>query len=116
MPTFLFYRNKVKIDMLRGADPAALEEKIKKWYQDEEDDGDGDMRIKGHVCSRFRTLLKNYHLCDMTGTMVTCTSRVKGHVHSCFRTLLKNDQLCEMMGTMGTYTSRGMYVVAFGLS
>ena len=67
MPTFLFYRNKVKIDMLRGADPAALEEKIKKWYQDEDDDGDGDMRIKGHVRSRFRTLLENYQLCGVIG-------------------------------------------------
>ncbi|KAK7096274.1 thioredoxin-like protein 1 [Littorina saxatilis] len=49
MPTFIFYRNKVKIDMLRGADPAALEEKIKKWYQDDEEDGDGDTRVKGHM-------------------------------------------------------------------
>ena len=49
MPTFLFFRNKVKIDSLRGADPAALEDMIKKWYQDEDEDGDGDTRIKGHV-------------------------------------------------------------------
>lgn len=49
MPTFLFYRNKVKIDIVRGADPAALEEKIKKWYQDDDEDGDGDTRVKGHM-------------------------------------------------------------------
>ena len=39
--------------MLRGADPAALEEKIKKWYQDDEEDGEGDLRIKGHVWNHF---------------------------------------------------------------
>lgn len=49
MPTFIFYRNKVKIDLMRGADTAALEEKIKKWYQEDDEDGDGDTRIKGHM-------------------------------------------------------------------
>ncbi|XP_076438846.1 thioredoxin-like protein 1 [Babylonia areolata] len=49
MPTFIFYRNKVRIDILQGADEAALEEKIRKWYQDDEDDGDGDTRVKGHM-------------------------------------------------------------------
>ena len=49
MPTFVFYRSRVKIDTLRGADEAALEAKVKKWYQEDEDDGDGDTRVKGHV-------------------------------------------------------------------
>lgn len=49
MPTFIFYRNRVKIDMLRGADPAALEEKIRKWYTEDDEDGEGDTRIKGHM-------------------------------------------------------------------
>ncbi|KAK7466606.1 hypothetical protein BaRGS_00037329 [Batillaria attramentaria] len=49
MPTFIFYRNRVKIDMLRGADPAALEEKIRKWYSEDEEDGEGDTRVKGHM-------------------------------------------------------------------
>lgn len=49
MPTFIFFRNKVKVDRLSGADPGALEEKIKKWYQDDDDDGDGDTRVKGHM-------------------------------------------------------------------
>ena len=48
MPTFLFFRNKVKIDKQRGADPNMLEEKIKKWYGDGEG-GDEDVAVKGHV-------------------------------------------------------------------
>lgn len=36
MPTFIFYRNKAKIDRVQGADPAGLENKIKQHY------GDGD--------------------------------------------------------------------------
>jgi len=48
MPTFIFYRNKVKLDLMRGADASQLEEKIKKWYSDEEGD-DGDSPVKGHM-------------------------------------------------------------------
>ena len=48
MPTFLFFRNKIKVDSMRGADPAALEEKVKKWYG-EGDEGDTDVGVKGHV-------------------------------------------------------------------
>ena len=33
---------------MRGADPAALEEKVKKWYG-EGDEGDTDVGVKGHV-------------------------------------------------------------------
>jgi thioredoxin len=36
MPTFIFFRNAVKIDMQRGGDPATLEQKITKWYGAEE--------------------------------------------------------------------------------
>lgn len=47
MPTFIFFRSKSKIDMLRGADHNALEEKIKNWY------GDGatteESQVKGHM-------------------------------------------------------------------
>ena len=51
MPTFVFFKNKVKIDILRGADPNALEERIKKWYgaEEEEDAGEGEGIVKGHV-------------------------------------------------------------------
>jgi len=48
MPTFIFYRNKVKLDSMRGADPNMLEEKIKSLYSDEEGD-DGEAPIKGHM-------------------------------------------------------------------
>lgn len=32
MPTFIFYRNKSKLDRIQGADPQALEAKIKQYY------------------------------------------------------------------------------------
>lgn len=48
MPTFIFYRNKVKVDMMRGADASMLEEKLKKLYSEEEGD-DGDSPVKGHM-------------------------------------------------------------------
>lgn len=48
MPTFLFFRNKTKIDTLRGADPATLEERVKRWYGSGED-ADDDNLVKGHM-------------------------------------------------------------------
>ncbi|XP_005111329.1 thioredoxin-like protein 1 isoform X1 [Aplysia californica] len=48
MPTFIFYRNKVKVDLMRGADASMLEEKIKKWYSEGEGE-DGDSPVKGHM-------------------------------------------------------------------
>ena len=50
MPTFMFYRNKTKIDSLRGADQNALEEKVKKWYDaGAEGDESEECAVKGHV-------------------------------------------------------------------
>jgi len=49
MPTFLFFKNKVKIDSLRGADPAALEEKIARWYGQEGEEEGEEVAVKGHV-------------------------------------------------------------------
>ena len=61
MPTFQFFKNRAKIDELRGADPAALEAKIKQHIGDalEED----DVGVPGHVsCSTFHfCILKNLH-------------------------------------------------------
>jgi len=47
MPTFQFYKNRVKIDELRGADPSALESKIKQHI--EGDAADDDVGVAGHV-------------------------------------------------------------------
>jgi len=63
MPTFLFFRNKTKIDLLRGADAGSLEEKIRKWYGSGEDNGD-ETAVKGQVSSTSssRYLLKVLHV------------------------------------------------------
>ena len=42
MPTFIFYRNRSKIDRVQGADISALEAKIKQHYGEEGGAGDGD--------------------------------------------------------------------------
>lgn len=50
MPTFVFYRSKTKIDSLRGADQNALEEKVKKWYNEGADGDDSEeCVVKGHM-------------------------------------------------------------------
>ena len=51
MPTFQFYKNRVKIDELRGADPAALESKIKQHTQG--DAAEDDIGVAGHVSLLF---------------------------------------------------------------
>ncbi|XP_074661371.1 thioredoxin-like protein 1 [Tubulanus polymorphus] len=48
MPTFTFFKNKVKVDEIKGADPVALEEKIKKHYQ-EPGESDETVEVKGHI-------------------------------------------------------------------
>nr|ACO15594.1 Thioredoxin-like protein 1 [Caligus clemensi] len=47
MPTFLFYRNKIRIDRCQGADPGALEGKVKKHYGDGETPA--DCGVKGYM-------------------------------------------------------------------
>nr|CAD7424280.1 unnamed protein product [Timema monikensis] len=48
MPTFIFYRNKTKIDRIQGANHEALESKIQQYYGSEEED-DGDSAVHGHM-------------------------------------------------------------------
>ncbi|PSN41069.1 Thioredoxin-like protein 1 [Blattella germanica] len=48
MPTFIFYRNKTKIDLIRGADPKSLENKIQQYYGSE-DAEEGDGAVQGHL-------------------------------------------------------------------
>jgi thioredoxin len=48
MPTFIFYRSRVKIGQVTGADQSALEAKIQHFL--EGDDGsDGDSGVQGHL-------------------------------------------------------------------
>ena len=53
MPTFQYFKGRVKVDELCGADDKALEEKIKKWIGDEEGESSG---VKGHVRSSLFSL------------------------------------------------------------
>lgn len=48
MPTFIFYRNRAKLDRLQGADPTALENKIVQYYGSDEGEEGGDT-ISGHM-------------------------------------------------------------------
>ncbi|XP_039765670.1 thioredoxin-like protein 1 [Pararge aegeria] len=48
MPTFIFFRNRTRIDRLQGADTAALENKARQYYGTEES-GDDDNSVAGHM-------------------------------------------------------------------
>ncbi|KDR11479.1 thioredoxin-like protein 1 [Zootermopsis nevadensis] len=48
MPTFIFYRNKTKVDRVQGADPTSLENKIQQYYGSEDSD-DGESSVQGHM-------------------------------------------------------------------
>lgn len=53
MPTFKFFKGKVKVDEMTGADEKKLEEKIKKWIGDESN----DVGVKGHVSTVYAVAL-----------------------------------------------------------
>lgn len=48
MPTFIFFRNKTKIDRIQGADTSALEEKVKQ-HMGEGGDEEEDVGVKGYM-------------------------------------------------------------------
>ncbi|XP_026728704.1 thioredoxin-like protein 1 [Trichoplusia ni] len=48
MPTFIFYRNRTRIDQLQGADPGTLETKVRQYYGTDEA-GDDDNTVAGHM-------------------------------------------------------------------
>lgn len=73
MPTFIFYKNKVKVDEMKGADAAALEEKIKRLMGDGEEGAD-EVTVKGHVSVitlhyilHYITIITSYTLHIMGG-------------------------------------------------
>lgn len=58
-PSFLFFRNKVKIDQLHGADANGLEEKIKQHL--ENDPGIEDLDIpRGYVCTIYNAVKRRH--------------------------------------------------------
>lgn len=48
MPTFIFYKNRTRIDRLQGADPSVLESKVRQYYGTDEA-GDEDNAVAGHM-------------------------------------------------------------------
>ncbi|XP_061334836.1 thioredoxin-like protein 1 [Pezoporus flaviventris] len=48
-PTFLFFRNKVRVDQYQGADPMGLEEKIKQHLENEAGNGEAADIPKGYM-------------------------------------------------------------------
>lgn len=48
MPTFVFYRNRTKIDRLQGADPTILENRVRQYYGTD-DGGEEDSAVAGHM-------------------------------------------------------------------
>ncbi|CAF4782494.1 thioredoxin-like protein 1 [Pieris napi] len=48
MPTFIFYRNRTRVDRLQGADNSTLENKVRQHYGTE-DAGDEDNSVAGHM-------------------------------------------------------------------
>ncbi|KAG0724924.1 Thioredoxin-like protein 1 [Chionoecetes opilio] len=48
-PTFIFFRNKTKLDSLRGADPEGLEARIRQHYGDGEEEEVEDSGVPGHI-------------------------------------------------------------------
>uniref|UniRef100_A0A1B6H2V4 PITH domain-containing protein n=1 Tax=Cuerna arida TaxID=1464854 RepID=A0A1B6H2V4_9HEMI len=50
MPTFIFYRNRTKIDRMSGADPTLLEEKIRQYYNTGlENEEESASNAQGHM-------------------------------------------------------------------
>jgi len=47
MPTFIFFRNRTKIDRMQGGNPQELEQKVKQHYGSE--DADDDTAVQGYL-------------------------------------------------------------------
>lgn len=55
-PSFLFFRNRVRIDQYQGADAAGLEEKIKQHTENDPGNSEDSDIPKGYVSDRHLSL------------------------------------------------------------
>lgn len=62
MPTFIFYRNKVKLGNVQGADATALEAKIQQYIGN--DEADEDSGVVGHVRPKFCAAIWKFYTYD----------------------------------------------------
>jgi thiol-disulfide isomerase/thioredoxin len=53
LPTFIFYVNKVKVDSMRGGNPAELETKVRRWAETGSDAGGEACPVAGQVGSVY---------------------------------------------------------------
>ena len=75
MPTFMFFRNKTKIDTLRGADAGNLEEKIRKWYgsgDENEDESVVKGQVSMHIFFCYSLLIFTHSLTFFLSSVVNC--------------------------------------------
>lgn len=82
MPTFIFFRSKVKLAQIQGADPQALENKIKELVGSDTDDSEGV--VPGHV-DLFSFIAKSSCEClneSDENTLTECLSPGDGFLES----------------------------------
>lgn len=56
-PTFLFFRNKVRVDQYQGADASGLEDKIKQHVENDPGSNEDSDIPKGYVSAAKRILI-----------------------------------------------------------
>ena len=69
MPTFQFFKGKVKVDEMTGADAKKLEDKIIKWIGS---DSDSDAGVKGHVSYVSTVAISSTFILTVNSRLITC--------------------------------------------